>query len=160
MFDNRVKAFLKLLLATGKVDYYSYRIEFQLRGMPHLHGVFWLSKSEIANCIDEEGEFKDQELTELIDKWVSCSLNNEKEAMNKLVQEVNVHGHTPSCEKGKSPGCRFNFPKLPSKRTLIAHPPSPDVSEERLSQCHALGNVVMDYCDKISIIGTLVMTIQ
>ena len=39
MFDNRVKAFLKLLLATGKVDYYSYRIEFQLRGMPHLHEV-------------------------------------------------------------------------------------------------------------------------
>ena len=58
--------------------------------------------------------------------------------MNELVNEVNVHGHTPSCEKGKSPGCRFNFPKLPSKRTLIAHPPSPDVSEERLSQLEAI----------------------
>ena len=65
-------------------------------------------------------------------------MNNEKEAMNELVNEVNVHGHTPSCEKGKSPGCRFNFPKLPSKRTLIAHPPSPDVSEERLSQLEAI----------------------
>ena len=150
MFDNRVKAFLKLLLATGKVDYYSYRIEFQMRGMPHLHGVFWLSKSEIDRCIDEEGEFKDKEVTELIDEWVSCSLNNEKEALNKLVKEVNVHGHTPSCEKGKSPGCRFNFPKLPSKQTLIAHPPSSDVSEERLSQLEAILKKVKEKLNELT----------
>ena len=134
MFDNRVKAFIKLLLADGKVDYYSYRIEFQLRGMPHLHGVFWLNKMEIEHCIDENGEYKDDEVTRLIDKWVSCSLDTGSENLNLLVQEVNEHHHTHSCQKGKSNGCRFNFPRLPSKKTLIAHPPSSDISKERLSQ--------------------------
>ena len=138
MFDNRVKAFLKLLLADGKVAYYSYRIEFQLRGMPHLHGVFWLNKKEIEHCIDENGEYKDKEITELIDEWVSCSLDTGSEPLNILVKEVNVHGHTHSCEKGKSPDCRFNFPRFPSKKTLIAHPPSLDMTEERISQLEAI----------------------
>ena len=138
MFDDRVKAFIKLLLADGKVNYYSYRIEFQLRGMPHLHGVFWLNKKEIEACIDEGGEYKDREITELIDKWVSCSLDTGNEKLNALVKEVNVHGHTPSCEKGKQHGCRFHFPRFPSKKTLIAHPPSSEMTQERISELEAI----------------------
>lgn len=144
MFDNRVKAFLKLLLANGKVSSYSYRIEFQLRGMPHLHGVFWLNKEEIEHCMDEDGEYKDKEITELIDKWVSCSLDTGSEPLNNLVKEVNVHGHTLTCYKGKSPNCRFHFPRLPSKKTLIAHPPSSDITQERLSQLEDILKKVKD----------------
>ena len=132
MFDSRIKAFKKLLMASGRVSYYSYRIEFQLRGMPHLHGVFWLDKEEIGHCLDENGDYKDKEITELIDKWVSCSLNTGSQKLDKLVKELNVHRHTPSCQKGKLK-CRFHFPKFPSKRTLIAHPPSSELSKERLS---------------------------
>ena len=121
MFDNRIKAFKKLLMASGRVSYYSYRIEFQLRGMPHLHGVFWLNKEEIENCLDENGDYKDKEITELIDKWVSCSLDTGSQKLDKLVKELNVHGHTQSCQKGKMK-CRFHFPKYPSPCTIIAQP--------------------------------------
>ena len=79
----------------------------RLRGMPHLHGVFWLNKEEIEHCIDEDGEYKDKEITEVIDNWVSCSLNTGSEPLDNLVKEVNVHGHTHTCYKGKSPNCRF-----------------------------------------------------
>ena len=135
MFNARVKAFIKLMTANGNIQHYSYRIEFQLRGMPHLHGIFWLNKNEIKDCFDENGDYKDDDVVKLIDKWISCALNPGDDILNKLVKEVNIHGHTPSCKKGKSQlDCRFNFPKFPSRRTLIAHPPSTDLSEERLSE--------------------------
>ena len=66
MFNARVKAFIKLMTADGKFSHYSYRIEFQLRGMPHLHGVFWLNENEIKDCIDENGQYKDENVVELM----------------------------------------------------------------------------------------------
>ena len=48
IFDNRVKAFIKhILMANADIIHYSYRIEFQVRGLPHLHGIFWLNQNEI-----------------------------------------------------------------------------------------------------------------
>ena len=130
IFDNRVKAFIALLKATGKVANYTYRIEFQIRGMPHLQGVFWLKEEEIKPCKDENGDYIDEKVSEMIDTWISCSLDTGDKELDKLVAEVNVHGHTNSCQKGKQIGCRFNYPKLPSKRTLIAYPISPDLNDE------------------------------
>ena len=130
IFDNKVKAFIALLKATGKIDNYTYRIEFQIRGMPHLHGVFWLKEEEIKPCKDENGKYIDEKVAEMIDTWISCSLDTGNKELDKLVAEVNVHGHTNSCQKGKQAGCRFNFPKLPSRRTLIAYPISPDLDDE------------------------------
>ena len=71
--------------------------------------------------IKDGDEYKDKEVVKLIDKWISCSLDTGDPELDKLVSEVNVHRHTESCQKGKSK-CRFNFPRLPSKQTLIAGP--------------------------------------
>ena len=150
MFDARVKAFIKLMTADGKFSHYSYRIEFQLRGMPHLHGVFWLNENEIKDCIDENGQYKDKNVVEMIDKWISCSLDTGSEKLNKLVKDVNVHGHTNSCSKGKTLDCRFSFPKLPSRRSLIAHPPLPEVSEERVSKLKEILNVAKKKLETIT----------
>ena len=43
IFDDRVKSFMKHMVMKGGKDepifkYYSYRIEFQARGLPHVHG--------------------------------------------------------------------------------------------------------------------------
>ena len=69
-------------MANKDVEHYSYRIEFQVRGLPHLHGVFWLKQSEAENYQDENGEFLDSEVPKLIDKWISCSLDTGNEQMN------------------------------------------------------------------------------
>ena len=91
-----------------------------MRGLPHLHGVFWLEEEAIEKYKDENGNYKDN-ITELIDKWVSVSLETKNPALNDLVKEVNVHHHTKSCKKGTNT-CRFSFPRLPSDETLIAYP--------------------------------------
>ena len=50
MFDKRTRAFIKhVLMSHGgesgmKVKNYCFRIEFQARGMPHIHGVAWLER--------------------------------------------------------------------------------------------------------------------
>ena len=88
MFNARVKAFIKLMTANGDIQHYSYRIEFQLRGMPHLHGIFWLNKNEIKDCFNENGEYKDKDVIKLIDKWISCGLKPGDDILNKLVKEV------------------------------------------------------------------------
>ena len=154
IFDNRVKAFIALLKATGKVANYTYRIEFQIRGMPHLHGVFWLKEEEIKPCKDENGDYIDEKVSEMIDTWISCSLDTGDKELDKLVAEVNVHGHTNSCQKGKQIGCRFNYPKLPSKRTLIAYPISPDLNDEEkkkeLKRSKAILIKVKDRLDELS----------
>ena len=128
IFDNKVKAFVKLLTGSGEVEHFAYRIEFQIRGMPHVHGVFWLRK-DIIEKYKTGGEYDDEKITELIDEWISCSLDTGHSELDKLVNEVNVHNHTKSCQKGKS-FCRFHFPRLPSNKTLIAGPLSADFSEE------------------------------
>ena len=50
-FDARVKSFItNILMGHGddKVpfEHYSYHVEFQARGMPHIHGVAWINKTE------------------------------------------------------------------------------------------------------------------
>ena len=53
LFDARVKSFIKNILmgsGDGKIQlaHFTYRVEFQARGMPHIHGVAWICKNELA----------------------------------------------------------------------------------------------------------------
>ena len=128
IFDNKMKAFIKLIMTKGDIANFSYRIEFQLRGMPHAHGVMWLRKDIIEKIKDGE-EYKDDEVVKLIDEWITCSLYTGDTTLDNLVTEVDLHKHTRSCQKGTSK-YRFNFPRLPSKQTLIAGPLPPELSDE------------------------------
>jgi len=129
IFDSRIKAFIsKILCANVDIEHYSYRIEFQVRGMPHLHGVFWLSERSLKEngFISASGELIEAQIPRLVNKWVSCSLEQENEELNNLVRQVNCHKHTRSCRKGKF-ACRFSFPRLPSDETLVAKPLNEDL---------------------------------
>lgn len=39
IFDERVKNFVNNIILNHGVASYAYRVEFQVRGMPHIHGV-------------------------------------------------------------------------------------------------------------------------
>ena len=134
-FDARVKSFLKnILMAPGRdipFSHYSYRVEFQARGMPHIHGVAWITKSELEKrkitgylCDHKEAAEK------LAAELVSCQLPNQetKPRLHKIVTEVQKHHHTKSCTK-KSGSCRFGFPRLPSPKTFLTEPLAEDLDE-------------------------------
>ena len=63
-------------------------------------------------------------MTDLADELISCQLmelpNDDKKYRN-VVSEVQRHHHTKSCRKYNGE-CRYGFPKLPSRRTILAQP--------------------------------------
>lgn len=137
-FDNRVKMFIQNILlgqGKGKVDisFYSYRVEFQARGLPHIHGVAWIAKHELVKR-GITGHLMDNEeaALKLIDFLVTCALPENNNHLRKIVQEVQQHKHTKSCMKYNG-SCRYGFPRFPSAKTLVAKPMEdthPNLSEK------------------------------
>ena len=137
MFDLRAQSFIKhILMKTNisglKVKYFCYRIEFQARGMPHIHGVLWLEKDTIREYLSNKDgfEFDPKEVPKLIDTIISCSSSTDDDDLNEIVKEVQVQHHTKSCRRGKQNYCRFGYPKPPSNKTLIALPLPEDMDKE------------------------------
>ena len=67
-------------------------------------------------------DLTDQKLESVIlfiDSFVTCTLLDPE--VVDIVSAVNVHRHTRTCKKYNT-FCRFNFPKFPSVRTIIATP--------------------------------------
>ena len=133
-FNQRVRSMLKHIVM-GKnspmcVEFYNYRVEFQMRGAGHIHGILWtdLPKLEqsfpgITACIKK---LRNQErlddaqcdtVANFVDSFTTCSLHTENVA--EIVAEVQIHNHSKTCRK-KGNDCRFGYPKFPSDRTIIA----------------------------------------
>ncbi|XP_071486145.1 uncharacterized protein [Diadema antillarum] len=133
MFDKRFHAFLnKVILCEaqpiGKIIDYFYRIEFQQRGSPHTHCLFWVENAPNL------GIDKDETVIDFVDKYISCNIpcEDEDEELNEIVKNVQLHSkkHSKSCKK-KGTTCRFNFPRQPSEKTFIVKPDdNPEFTEE------------------------------
>ena len=125
-FQYRLDCFMRdLILAKseplGHVVHYFYRIEFQVRGSPHAHGVLW-----IKDAPDPEKD-RPEVICKFVDRYVQCSLPSPEEdpELHSLVNNLQRHTHSHSCRKtGKL--CRFNFPKPVSKDTLVSKLPVSD----------------------------------
>ncbi|XP_063436424.1 uncharacterized protein LOC134717858 [Mytilus trossulus] len=131
MFDRRFKRFLKDVIMSdaqpiGHVIDYFYRVEFQQRGSPHTHCLFWIEDAPKFN------EDEDDIVTEFVDKYITCKLPLETEdsELKDIVTTVQQHSknHSKSCRK-KGTVCRFNFPRPPSEKTFISRPPKDDEEE-------------------------------
>ena len=122
MFDHRFHIFLRDVILSeakpiGTVTDYFYRVEFQQRGSPHMHCLFWVRN---APKIDVHGH---DAVCDFIDQYVTCTLPSESEdsALHDIVKNVQQHSkkHSKSCKK-KGTVCRFNFPRPPSQKTFIS----------------------------------------
>jgi hypothetical protein len=56
-FNNRVQEFIKHIIMNPKgdmcVQYYNYRVEFQMRGAGHIHGTLWIDWKELRKNMEE-----------------------------------------------------------------------------------------------------------
>ena len=155
-FDHRIKSFIKhILMGKGKgkliFEHYSYRIEFQIRGLPHLHGALWLSRKYLDTWIGkdvtlQESKKYEEIIDKIVKKLITCEIpeipQNKEEISDEddekkkeredfikkqndlkdKVLKLQVHRHTKTCEKHGTK-CRFGFPRYPSNKTLISVPP-------------------------------------
>ena len=154
LFDARVKSFIKNILLNGQVpiSHYSYRVEFQARGLPHIHGVGWIEKKYLLDR-GISGDLMDNEIeaVKLADQMISCRLPDPKEPLGEIVSHVQKHKHTKSCLK-YSGVCRYGFPQLPSPKTLVAKPIEmiyPDMTEEDKKKLRAKAEEVLGNAKKL-----------
>ena len=121
-FNTRVQAFLKAEVMNKfsemPVKFYSYRVEFQARGSPHILGVLWLDLEKIVEREVSNGDSRFEYLQSALktigennipddnereavaaycELFVSCSLRSPE--VKKTVEEVNMHHHTKSCKE-------------------------------------------------------------
>nr|XP_021333346.1 uncharacterized protein LOC101884770 [Danio rerio] len=127
MFEKRVEALMRDLIMSpaqpvGEVIDFFYRVEFQLRGSPHIHCLFWVKDAP------EFEHDQDQVVCDFIDKYISCKLPDviKDPELHRIVSEVQMHSrnHSKSCRKNNK-HCRFGFPKPPINRTMITRPRPP-----------------------------------
>ncbi len=136
MFDQRVKHLMRELVLSpadpiGKVKDSFMRVEYQKRGWPHLHCLFWVQD---APKLETDS---DEDVAKFIDRYISTKLPNSDtdEELHGIVGEVQIHSrsHNKACKKGKKQ-CRFNFPRPPSARTFVCAPLVPEEGADMAQQ--------------------------
>lgn len=92
-FDNRLQHFISgvlksELLPIGQVQDSFVRIEFQQRGSPHAHIMFWIKD---APTFDKSSPEK---IVDFIDKYISCSSHVNEESKPLLQMQIHKHSKT------------------------------------------------------------------
>ena len=124
-----------------RVKYYSYKVEFALRGAAHIHGVLWMDwenfseievedkkKVNVKSLVSALDKIRDEipldepdkaALVKFADMSITCS--NKDHRTKDIVNDVQTHHHTSACRKYQT-NCRFSFPRFPCLRTLVSVP--------------------------------------
>ncbi|KAJ8049970.1 hypothetical protein HOLleu_02958 [Holothuria leucospilota] len=129
-FDHRLQVFINDVLKSelhpiGKIIDSFVRIEFQHRGSPHAHILFWIENAPNINNNTV------QQVTKFVDKYISCTDNVNTNCQPML--QLQQHKHSKTCRKGGKPICRFGFPKPPMKKTQLLKPIESDCTLENLN---------------------------
>jgi len=126
-FEHMVQLFIKDVLKStamplGEIADYFYRVEFQQRGSPHIHALFWVKGAPAY------GKAPDDTVVHFVDKYVTCR-NSQSDEMKDLVN-IQLYRHAKTCKKLGHNVCQFNFPLPPMKETLILQPLDEFMHEE------------------------------
>ncbi|XP_050313001.1 uncharacterized protein LOC126748056 isoform X16 [Anthonomus grandis grandis] len=130
-FDYRFKLLFKHMKSQNgpfkqnPIEHHYYRIEFQHRGSPHVHGLLWLSNAPKFQETPES--FK--ECAEFANRYITC--NSDLESVRDIIQ-FNTHHHSKSCQKEVRGHkvCRYGIPYLPMDKSVILTPIKIDKTKE------------------------------
>uniref|UniRef100_A0ABD2WQD3 ATP-dependent DNA helicase n=1 Tax=Trichogramma kaykai TaxID=54128 RepID=A0ABD2WQD3_9HYME len=119
------KAMLDYILSPvnpiGKVSHYYYTCEFQGRGTPHYHWLFWIQDAPVY------GSSTNEEVSEFILKYATCRIPDRKTSpdLHRKVMDYQQHKHNSYCMRSKktatgiSKSCRFGFPRSITKTLVL-----------------------------------------
>ena len=131
-FQYQVEVFFKEIVADGsfgKSKYYAIRVEFQVRGSPHLHWFLWVANAPVLTSKSKE------EYVAFVDQIVHAFLSDRDDSeIHDLVKLYLFHKHSRTCKgKYKNEPCKFKFGKFFSKRkkkTIVVEPLPENMPEE------------------------------
>ena len=110
-FEYRVKVIFKEIVIDGpsrKRWYFAFRIEFQIRGSPHIDSSLWIVNSPTLTKDNKEDNLA------FFDNVVDALLPHETEqpGMYELVTTYQLHRHSKTCRKCKNRSCQFQYERL------------------------------------------------
>ncbi|KAK7106301.1 hypothetical protein V1264_017570 [Littorina saxatilis] len=78
-FDHRFRALFNTVMRSadgplGEICDFFYRVEFQHRGSPHIHGLIWVKDAPVY---DPEKEDSESDVTSFIDRHITCHVPQE-----------------------------------------------------------------------------------
>ena len=128
-FEHMVQLFIHDFIKSscppiGEVVDFFYRVEFQQRGSPHIHGLFWIKNAP------EYGRNCDEDIIKFVDSYISCKADSDD--LSELVN-LQRHKHSKTCKKKGRAICRFNFPLPPMPKTVILEPLSESDLDENVA---------------------------
>ncbi|KAL7307795.1 hypothetical protein TKK_0000117 [Trichogramma kaykai] len=130
------KAMLDYILSPvnpiGKVLHYYYTCEFQGRGMPHYHCLFWIKDAPVY------GSSTNEEVSEFILKYITCRIPNRKISpdLYQKVMDYQQHKYNSYCMRSKktttriSKNCRFGF-RRPITKILVLRSVESSIANRR-----------------------------
>ena len=129
-FQYREEVFFKEIVSDGplgKIKHYTIKVEFQVRGSPHIYLLVWVIGAPILSTTSED------EYVAFIDNIIKCELPNpqKRQRLFELVRTYQTHSHSKSCRKYINMECRYAFGKYFTDHTIIAHPLSDKLSVEK-----------------------------
>ena len=122
MFQHRVESFFSDFLMSkdaplGEISEHCINIEFQACGSPHAHCLLWIKNAPLI------GKDDDETVCEFVEKYVHGTIPQATKKLadgRHLVMKLQTHSHSSYCHPHVNAKCRFNFPKPPSTRTVVA----------------------------------------
>jgi len=97
-FDHRFKKNFKTILESekgifskNKISDYFTPLEFQARGSPQSHGLYWLENSPEYIPGDDESI---QKCCQFIDEYITCERNESPEIEKIMGYQIHKHSHT------------------------------------------------------------------
>jgi hypothetical protein len=123
-FSHRFAMFVKHVLKgtakpIGEVVDFFWRIEFQMRGSPHVHSFWWVKDAPSTDTV--EGL---QAVPHFVDRYLTTQIPPEEsgcEELRSLVLRTQMHRHKETCFKGGKRRCRFDFPRPITDVTRLRH---------------------------------------
>jgi len=106
----------------GPIEQYFWRVEYQMRGAPHIHLLLWVKSATVI------GRDSNEDILSFILQYVTCSTPNELESptLYKYVNTFQTHKCSTYCQrKSKTKGgqyythCRFGFPRTSTKTAKL-----------------------------------------
>lgn len=134
-FQRKFELFMEEVLLQddgplGKISHYAWRIEYQARGMPHVHMKLWVEGAPI------HGRDSNEVIRQFIDKYVTCQLPDQGKdpVLHNLVLRKQLHKCGSNCyrkafAKFRGPNsnscqqfltrCRAGFPRQVTTETTV-----------------------------------------
>ena len=125
-FQHRFQSLVKEIIKEsgrpiGEVTDFFWRVEFQLRGSPHIHSLWWIKDAPNLDTVEGRTAAPD-----FIDRYISARIPEEgssEDSLRSVVLRVQKHSHTSTCikkdKRKKSKECRFDFPQPLSSTTRL-----------------------------------------